>query len=282
MKIGRKIGEGANAEVFEWEDDTKVIKLAKATIDRTYLEKEFTNTLTMWKLGLAVPQPYKMIDYHNRPGIVFERIFGKTLRERFFENLVPQNDNVHSKLDWNDARLTARLFGEVHHSLPNEEILSQQRQFLKNQILSVDYLSPVEKGAVLTILDGLPAKHNICHGDANPNNILFSNGQPVLIDWMNAANGNPEVDLAEFIIMIRYAILPPETPSIAVELFDLNREKIINDFMEEYTSSTGITYDEVERWIIPIAARKLSTDGITEKEKQLLVSEIRLGLESTN
>ena len=32
-------------------------------------------------------------------------------------------------------------------------------------------------------------------------------------------------------------------------------------------------------WIVPIAARKLSADAISEGEKQLLLNEIRLGLE---
>ncbi|WP_010095633.1 aminoglycoside phosphotransferase family protein [Ornithinibacillus scapharcae] len=281
MKIGKKLGEGANAEVFEWEDNTKVIKLAKSNINRTDLEREFNNSLTVWNLGLAVPKPYEMIDYHDRPGIVYERIFGKTLRERFFENLIPQN-HVDSNLDWNDARLSARILAKVHNTLSHKEIPSQQRDFLKRQILSVNYLSEFEKEAVLDILNSLPAKDNICHGDANPNNLLFSNEQPILIDWMNASNGNPEADLAEFIIMIRYAILPPETPSNALKLFDSNREKIIAEFMEEYTNLTGTTYNEVDPWIVPIAARKLSTDGIFEDEKLLLVNEIRIRLENKN
>ena len=41
MGIGRKIGEGATAEVFEWEDSKKVIKLAKTNIDKEDLHREF-------------------------------------------------------------------------------------------------------------------------------------------------------------------------------------------------------------------------------------------------
>lgn len=48
--------------------------------------------------------------------------------------------------------------------------------------------------------------------------------------------------------------------------------------MDEYTLLTGITYDDVDPWIVPTAARKLSSNGIFESEKQLLINEIKLRL----
>lgn len=95
---------------------------------------------------------------------------------------------------------------------------------------------------------------------------------------MDATNGNPEADLAEYILMIKFAVLPTNTPQNVVMVFDSIRDKIIKMFMDEYTLLTGITYDEVDPWITPIAARKLSADGINQEEKQLLLKEIRLRL----
>ncbi|CAM4442637.1 hypothetical protein PAXY110619_15315 [Paenibacillus xylanexedens] len=61
-------------------------------------------------------------------------------------------------------------------------------------------------------LDQLPMKQQLCHGDPNPGNILLRDHDAIIIDWNNASTGNPEADLAEYIIMIRYAILPPHLP----------------------------------------------------------------------
>jgi hypothetical protein len=99
---------------------------------------------------------------------------------------------------------------------------------------------------------------------------------------MNATNGNPETDIAEYIIMIRYAILPSDTPKNVIENFELVRETIIKVFMDEYTKLTGIGYDQVDPWIVPVATRKLTADGITEEEKQLLLKEIKLRLKGRN
>lgn len=273
MNIGKKIGEGGNSEVFELENNAKVIKLAKSNTNKTALQREYKNNLTAWKMGLSVPQPFEIVELNNRPGIVFERIYGETLKERLFNNLIAEPP----KIDWDDFRCTARLLCEIH-KLSSEEI-PQQRDSLKGQILSVDYLTEDEKSAVIGILNSLPIKSRISHGDPNPNNILMRNGDPVMIDWNNATNGNPETDLAEYIIMIKFAVLPPETPKNVLKHFDSIRGTIVKVFMDEYTLLTGTTYDEVDPWIVPIAARKLTADAISDKEKQLLLNEIRLRLE---
>lgn len=276
MKIGRKIGEGSNSEVFEWENSKKVIKLAKPNTNKTALQREYNNNLIVWELGLFVPQPFEIVELDHRPGIVFERIYGESFKERLFKNLIEHINGEQPKIDWNDVRYTARLLSEVHYL--SHEGIPPQRDSLKQQILSVDYLNFDEKKAVIDILNNLPLKSKICHGDPNPNNILMSNGNPILIDWNNATNGNPETDVAEFILMIRFTVLPSNTPKNVVRIFDSLRGTIIKIFMDEYTHLTGTTYDEIDPWIIPIASRKLSADGITNEEKQLLLKEIRLRL----
>jgi aminoglycoside phosphotransferase (APT) family kinase protein len=107
---------------------------------------------------------------------------------------------------------------------------------------------------------------------------MIRDGKAVIIDWMNASIGNPEADLAEYVVMIRFAILPSYLPNELNVYFNSNRESIIKVFIDEYTSLSGITNDEVDAWIIPIAARKLSADAISEEEKTLLVNEIRIRL----
>ncbi|GIP35688.1 hypothetical protein J2TS4_48980 [Paenibacillus sp. J2TS4] len=74
--------------------------------------------------------------------------------------------------------------------------------------------------------------------------------------------------------MIRYAVLPPSLPGKVLEYFDSIRESIFNIFMEEYSKLSGITYEEVYPWLVPIAARKLSTD-ISADERNLLIQKIR-------
>lgn len=278
MKIGRKIGEGSNSEIFEYEDDNKIIKLAKPNTNKVTIQREFNNSLIVSKVGLPVPKPYQVVEINERPGIVFERIYGVPIKQLLFENLFNLLNGNEQQDSWDVITSIARILSEVHQ-ISNDELPSQ-RDSIKYQILRVDYLSNSEKNAVIGMLERLPIDNKICHGDPNPDNILVSNEKIVLIDWNDTTKGNPEADIAEFVIMIKFAILPLDIPQEIVRIFDSLRESIIEVFMDEYTRLTGITYDDIDPWIAPIAARKLSADAISEEEKQLLTNEIRLRLGS--
>jgi len=275
--LGSKIAEGGCSEVYEWEDQSKIIKLAKANTDGYAMRREFEHNLAAWKKGLPVARPYEFVEIADRPGIVFERINGETLRERLMRQMSMQSGHSQ-EFTGEDIRLTARLLSEIH-SITDAELHTSQRVNIINNIHSVGYLLLVEKETVISKLEALPEKRVLCHGDPNPGNILVAkDGRPVIIDWMNASIGNPEADIAEYIIMFRYAVLPSDLPSQVIDFFDLNREKFIKIFMDEYTKLTGITYNEIEPWIIPIAARKLSADAISEDEKNDLLIAIRKSL----
>jgi thiamine kinase-like enzyme len=276
VKIGEKIGEGGCSEVFELDNVNKIIKLAKSNTDIEAIRREYNNSRIAWESGLSVPEAFELVDINGRPGIVFERIYGETLMERFVKHVLkrPSSEEDLTELEeHNDIRITARILSEIHNK--SNLNMPSQREGIKHSIRGVDYLSPTEKEAVLAILDSLLIKQQLCHGDPNPGNILIRDEKAVIIDWMNASLGNPEGDLAEYIIMIRYAILPSHLPNEVVSYFNSIRESIIKVFIDEYTRLSDITYDEIDAWITPIAARKLSDDGISEDEKILLVNEIR-------
>jgi aminoglycoside phosphotransferase (APT) family kinase protein len=275
-KLGSKIAEGGCSEVFEWENK-RIIKLAKDNTDLESMRKEYDNNRIAWDIGLSVAQPFELLDIDGRPGIVFERIYGQSLMERFmiqvFKQVTAEQDSKLPNIEENDIRITAQVLSEIHKK--SNLKMSSQRESIKYSIRRVDYLTHAEKEAVINILDSLPAKQQLCHGDPNPGNIMMRDGKAVIIDWMNASIGNPEADLAEYIIMIRYGILPSSLPSKAVDYFNSLRELIISVFISEYMQLSGITYDEIDPWILPIAANKLAADVITEDEKDLLIKEIR-------
>ncbi|KOR87573.1 hypothetical protein AM231_16810 [Paenibacillus solani] len=72
--------------------------------------------------------------------------------------------------------------------------------------------------------------------------------------------------------------MPSGIPDTICKQFDRLREHMIEVFMDEYEQHGDVTYEDVQPWILPVAARKLNADGITEEEKMLLVQEIRKGL----
>ncbi|MGN7760761.1 phosphotransferase [Paenibacillus sp. 22594] len=275
--LGMKLGEGGCAEIYEWEDKSKVIKLAKSHTAMEALANEFGNTQAVWEKGLTVPRPYELTEVDGYPGMVTERIYGESLMERFMQLFMQSSaDRAWTDSDDENIRITARSLSSIHsHVIPS---MPPQREALRWHLHSARYLTLDEKKRVVERLDRLPVKHQLCHGDPNPGNILMRDSEPVVIDWMDASTGNPEADLAEYIIMIRYSVLPPGLPVDVPGFFDSVREHIISVFSEEYERLTGLAYREVEQWLVPLAARKLNVGSIGEEEKQRLLEFIRAEL----
>lgn len=278
LLLGSKIAEGGCSEVYEIQDGNKIVKLAKANTDYEAMRREYQNNLAAWQIGLPVARPFEMVEINGRTGIIFERIYGQSILERFMGQVMIGNGQTDIAGD--DIRTTARMLYEIH-SRTDVHLPQTQKEYMKSSIHHVGHLTSVEKEKVIAILDRLPVKNTLCHGDPNPGNILIqSDGKPVVIDWMDATIGNPEADLAEYVIMMRYAVLPSTLPKQATDFFDDIREVAIQIFIDEYTRLSGVAYDEVVPWIIPVAARKLIADAIPEEEKKILVQLIRENLMS--
>jgi len=282
-KLGNKISEGISSEIFEWENNEKIIKLAKTKTDHPAMLTEYLNSQAAWSNGLSVPQPFELVDVDGHPGIVFERIYGETLMERFINQLLNLSNIEDKRIKFNCEdiiRITAKILSATHRkSIQN---MPPQREWIIYSIKHAEYLTTSEKKLVIDILNSIPIKQQLCHGDPNPNNILIRDNKAFLIDWRYASIGNPEVDLAEYIIMIRYTVLPTNIPSEITNYINSIREEIIKVFIDEYTKLSDITSEDIDSWIIPMAACRLSANIILKAEKKLLVAEVRRRLRNIN
>ena len=267
-RLGAKLAEGACAEIFAWGDDARqIVKVAKPNTNLFALQRELRHCHIAWDLGLPVPQPFELVETARRHRIVLERVVGQSILQRFMARaLTPDDDCLMARTT---ARLLHRIHGQTSDGVP------EQYGSLERDIRRSEHLADAEKEAVMALLAALPRKRQLCHGDPNPGNFLLRGDEVVVVDWNNATLGNPEADLAEYVLMLRYASLPASSPAAVASLFEASRESSIAMFVDEYERLSGIGMAEIEPWIAPIAARKLAVDGVTEAEKDQLVAEVR-------
>lgn len=267
-RLGAKLAEGACAEIFAWgEDGTQIVKVAKPNTNLFALQRELRHCRIAHGLGLPVPRPFELIETGGRDGIVMERVVGESILQRFAARVLAPDDDCLM------ARTTARLLHRIHQQATEE--VPEQYGSLERDIRRSERLADGEKDAVMSWLDGLPRKRQLCHGDPNPGNFLLRGDEVIVVDWNNATLGNPEADLAEYVLMLRYASLPAGAAPEMVRLFEASREPSIRLFVDEYERLSGIGAAEIEPWIPVVAARKLAVDGITEAEAGELVAEVR-------
>lgn len=311
--IGRKIGEGACAEIFEWNSEdgacAQIIKLARSHLGRQAMLEEFHHNQVAWSLGLPVPRAFDLVDVGGRFGIVYERVYGKSALERLIDQALAGSGAIKSGatgagaigeggsrrsptppkapkapttqmspvLDvsgiFDDFRHVARVLSRVHgHSVDH---LPSQREDIKSRLQRAEELTGDEKALILAILDDLPDKSQLCHGDPHPGNFMIHGAEATVIDWMDAAVGSPEADVADFVVLVRFSVLPDELPQDAVKWIDSLRERMIQEFLSEYERMTGIGLERIDAWIAPMAARRLTMGARQPEEKVALVAEIR-------
>ncbi len=269
MEKGIKIASGRTAEVFEFSNN-KILKLFKEGVPRTIIDREYRINQTLMKTGISMPKCYDFIDDKIRPGIVYERINGKSMME------------ILSARVWK-LNSIARRFARRHFDIQRkvEPDLTDNKSQLKKNIGISDILTPEAKNKLCSYIDTLPGGDILCHGDFHPDNIIISNHTDYVIDWMTATRGNPCSDVARTFVLFRYGVIPEDRNIIEKAIVKVLREKFLAAYLKEYLHLSNFKMDDIEKWILPhIAARLI--EWIPPQEKEVLHRQVTLKLENMN
>src|SRR5262249_24371676 len=90
------------------------------------------------------------------------------------------------------------------HSVAN---LPRVGGMLGKRATTVGKLTQAQRRVILRVLETLPDADALCHGDYHPDNVLLSARGPLVIDWENAALGDPLADVARTLLLFRTSFL---------------------------------------------------------------------------
>jgi aminoglycoside phosphotransferase (APT) family kinase protein len=264
--LGPAVAHGRTAEVYSLGSD-RVLKL---------LRPEFPRRLGEWEAHVAglvaaaypaAPQLFGTVDVEGRFGLVYQRIDGITMLERFRQR------------PWRVDALAA-TFAELHaamHGSPGIG-LPEQRAALRHQVerAAADLPSKAVTRA-LDRLEQLPTGEALCHGDLHPGNVLVGRSGAVIIDWENATAGNPAADMARALYLTRDAPLLG-TPSRALNVaISWARRRFIARYLARYGQLRAIDAAEVAAWRLPILAARVAEGIALERPllRELIDREVR-------
>lgn len=253
-----RIAEGGTSEIFAWDED-KILKLYYEGAPPGAAEEEAIRASIAYDAGLNTPIVIETITVEDRQGIIFERVHGVDMVEAIIANpqkLIPY------------AHLLAELQSNVHRCTASS--LPLQRQRLQEQIQNVCGLPAKTKAVILAGLDRLQDDSAICHGDFHPENILITAEEPVIIDWVDATQGSPLVDVARTSLILRVGELPPSVNERRRQKVAEVRHLFYEAYLEHYMQIQSISREAIARWELPIAAARLSEGVGTEQKTELL------------
>ncbi len=278
MKIGKLIGIGATAEVYDYEDN-KIIKLYNADQPESSLQWEYNKMKYANQYNLSCPKVYELVEIDGRHGYIMEKYNGINLNEKIMNDVKriasgEMSIETFSTNYFNSVKGTARVLYEVHKvKIPEWHKINDQ---LLWDINETDLLDQEMKMRIIDLIESLPEDTSVCHGDPNPNNIMICDGEYKLIDWVNAGIGNPMYDIADYVWMNTPKKDIKEVdfegvPQVLIDFYLQNIDAVNPVFLNEYKRLSGKDIPSCEPYIIPLLVKKLRSNRTVEEKSKIVV-----------
>ena len=244
-EIGRRLGSGKEAEVFEYGDFA--LKLYRSESQKAAAFREASNLSILEQPALPTPRIHAVGEYDGRWGLVMDRAHGPSFADRMMSG---------------DRRLHIEELARLHllvHRQPGGGLPSLKARLSAN-IRHAEELDRSSQDRLLRQLDGLPDGDRLCHGDFHPWNIHGSADEIMILDWLDACSGTPAADVSRSYVLIHHV-----DPMAAA------------DYVEAYARLGGTTVADIMAWLPPVAAARLAERIPAETEGLLRLAGVPRG-----
>lgn len=234
-----KIGQGANGEVYRLNEDT-VIKVFQPTVSFNDIERERMLARQALIAGIPTAIPYetaKVIapDGNIRYGIVFEFLEACTLSS-VLQSCPEEYDAYVEKY--------IKLLQTIHQTKDvNNRFQSIKQIYYEALDTCREYYTPSEMNKLNYLLDSIPDRDTLIHGDYSPNNIMVQKGELCIIDMGNMSRGHAVFDfLATAATQVNLVKLNPEFAEkfhtkMPVALITQTWQRLMEGYFADYAPS---------------------------------------------
>jgi thiamine kinase len=256
---GALIGQGRTADIYAW-GDSQALKLYHAGWPASTAALEADIGRALAGTGLPVPAVGGTLDVDGRYGLLFDRITGPSLMERF------------SARPWTVAH-SLRLFTGLQLAMHTRRVtgLPSQRERLARLINDATAAPVAIRAEALERLEALPDGDALCHGDYHPDNVLLTRRGPVIIDWVSASSGHPLADVAQTELLL--AVGEPPSSQMNRWLLTTARALVRRAYVRRYLRLRPARAGDLAAWRFPIAVARLGEGLVEERDKLLRLIE---------
>jgi len=239
--LGNPIAKGNTAEIYLTDD--KVVKLFKDYLPDTESMNEAKKQKYAYSCGLPVPNVFEVKKIQNRQAIIMEHVKGDNIGDLLLNNL--NEAERYISLCVNEQK-------KIHAIHVNTDEMELMRERLERQIKSVHKLDEKQKENILNKLEAIKFEHRLCHGDLHPFNLILSNSNVKIIDWVDATSGDIGADVFRTYLLYAQA---------SVELAEM--------YLHIYCRNTRLSRNEIFQWAPIIIAARL-TEKVSANNIELL------------
>ena len=169
------IAKGANGAVYRYNDET-ILKTYFAKDSLPEIKQERENARRAFVLGINTAIPYGIVRVGDGYGTVTELLSTTSVAK-----LIRNNPE--------DLTLAANYYIDMLKTIHKIETEDGVLPDIKETALSwasfvAPYLPKEQADKLHSLIEAVPKRNTLLHGDYHTNNIMLQNGEPVLLTWI--------------------------------------------------------------------------------------------------
>ncbi|MCR5025538.1 MAG: phosphotransferase [Lachnospiraceae bacterium] len=234
------IGQGANGEVYRV-DNENVIKVFQKSAPLEEIDRERTLAQESLLAGIPTAISYSVVMADDRYGIMFEMINADTL-----SNTLKNNPDRYDEL----AEKYVSLYKKIHETPVDKECFPSIKELYRDIITECEpWYTPEETAKLRALVESVPDRDTMIHGDYHPNNVMFQDDDLIIIDMGDVSYGHPIFDfLATAATQVNLVKLSPEYAEMhtrmPVELIKKTWDRLIEKYFGEYDKEERTRIEE--------------------------------------
>ena len=180
------IAKGANGAVYRYDDET-IVKTYFAKDALPEIKQERENARRAFVLGINTAIPYGIVRVGDGYGTVTELLNATSVTKLIRKSPDDLTEAVGYYID---------MLKSIHAIEVDEGAVLDMKETALEWADFVAQHIPAEQGKKLrALIEAVPKRNTLMHGDYHTNNIMVQNGEPLLIDMDTLCMGHPIFEL---------------------------------------------------------------------------------------
>ena len=180
------IAKGANGAVYRYDNET-ILKIYFAKDALPEIKQERENARRAFVLGINTAIPYGIVRVGDGYGTVTELLNAVSVTKLIRNNPDDLSEAVKYYVD---------MLKSIHAiEVEDGEVPDMKETALAWADFVAEYMPENEAKKLRALIEAVPKKNTLMHGDYHTNNIMVQNGEPLLIDMDTLCMGHPVFEL---------------------------------------------------------------------------------------
>ena len=213
------IGKGAVGEVYRLDEDT-IVKVYNIDNCLPMIENEQIRSRQAFLKGIPTAIPFDIVKVGDRYGSVFEMIKANNCNDLLKEDFGRLEEMTG---------MYAGFLHQIHGALAEPgELPDARKDYLKYLDTAAGFLPEDVTARIRALIEEVPEELHIIHGDVQLKNVMFANGEMMLIDMETLSCGNPVFEMAG--LHMAYVAFSEDDPENPMEFLGIPYDIILNLF----------------------------------------------------